>query len=272
MKKKIILCCLVMAMVLTTTGCGKMVELTEEENHLIAEYAAELLLKYNRRYGSRYEDAITTESVDTTEDSSEETTTEITAEVTTEVTTEITTEDVADNTTTEVTTETQTTEATETTTEASEPVDDAVVNVGKDYNIAKLMGEDNVSIKYAYYMLLDKYPSYDQDGVYIEIEAPQGYKLCVLKFNVENLTNDEQKVDLYSKDVKYKIIIDKKAAKPMFTILMDDLYTYQKDMEGSLFEEAVLLFQVSDSVAESMKDIKFGVEYNGKSAVMQIQQ
>ena len=263
MRKRIIVSCLILAMIITTTGCGRMVELTDEENHLIAEYAAELLLKYNKKYGSRYEESDIVSEEQTTEMTDSDTTTEVSTE--TELSTEATTE------TTEATTEAEET-TTESTTEEFEPIDDIVVNVDKDYNIAKLAGEDNISIKYAYYMILDKYPSYDEDGVYIEIEAQQGYKLCVLKFNVENITNSEQCVDLYSKDIDYKLIVDnKRAAKPMFTILIDDLYTYQKNMEGSLFEEAVLLFQVSDSVAEDMKDIKFSAEYNGKKAVMQLQ-
>jgi hypothetical protein len=143
---------------------------------------------------------------------------------------------------------------------------------GSDYNLAEFLGESDVSIKYSYNMLLDSYPSYDQDGVYMEIQAPAGYKLLVLKFNVENTTNESRQIDLYNKDISYRIIVDNsKAAKQMLTILIDDLYTYQKTMEPSMFEEDVLLFQVSDEVAASMQDLKLEVTYDGKQVVLQLQ-
>ena len=41
---------LVVAVMLGLSGCGQVIDLTDEENHLIAEYAAELLLKYDRNY------------------------------------------------------------------------------------------------------------------------------------------------------------------------------------------------------------------------------
>lgn len=44
--------------------------------------------------------------------------------------------------------------------------------------------------------------------MYIEVQAPEGYKLLVLKFEVENKTNEEQAVDLYNKDVNYNIVVD----------------------------------------------------------------
>ena len=49
------------------------------------------------------------------------------------------------------------------------------------------------------------------------------------------------------------IINDSKSAKQMLTILIDDLYTYQGTVQGNMFEEVVLLFQVSDSVAEEIQ-------------------
>ena len=45
-KVKILLCSMGMACALT--GCGTTVELTEEENEIITEYAVNLLLKYDK--------------------------------------------------------------------------------------------------------------------------------------------------------------------------------------------------------------------------------
>ena len=52
--KRRLLAALIACGVFVTTGCGQVIDLTDEENHLIAEYAAELLLKYDRNYDMRY--------------------------------------------------------------------------------------------------------------------------------------------------------------------------------------------------------------------------
>lgn len=270
MKKTLYTCCIILV-IFVFSGCTKVIDLTDEENYLIAEYAAELLLKYDRNTDLKYDSSTTTEEL-TEEVTTEEITTE---EITTEATTEATTE-----TTTEVQSgtddpDTQTTEGgTEHPGNVGGLTDISGVQAdmeAKDFDLAQFASVDNVSIKYAYYMLADRYPSHDKDGMFIEIEAPSGYKLLVVKFDIENLTNDEQYIDLYSKDVSYNIILnDNKSAKQMLTILIDDLYTYQYKIEGSMREEAVLLFQISDAVASRIQDVKLKVTYDGKSSTIQL--
>ena len=288
--KRVIVLALICCMALCMAGCDKVKDLSEEENHLIAEYAAEMLLKYNRKYHMKYDpDAVADEeiTVSVTETTTEETTTEepTTEETTTEeVTTEKATTEKSDK--DKDSTEEKTTE--KTTEKASGDGDDhkvtpeipsteessgVVADQGKDYDISEIIGEDNVSVKYAYYILADSYPSYDQDGVYIEIQAPSGHKLLVLKFAIENKTNEEQNIDFYSKDIGYNIIINNsKTAKQMLTILIDDLYTYQTKLDASDRDEAVLLFSVSDTIASSLTDIKLKVSNkNGKEATLQLE-
>ncbi len=253
LKKRIAAIILSIAL-LCTTGCAQVVELTDEENHLIAEYAAELMLKYDRNYKQRYNP-----------DDIEETTTEVTTETATE--TEATTETEAPTTEAE---DVNTSEAPQT---SEQPVSENVTaTVDSDFDIAAFAGENRVSVQYSYYMIADSYPSYDQDGVYMEIEAPEGYKLLVLKFEISNKTNEPQDIDLYSKDIDYSIIVDNaRKTKQMLTILMDDLYTYEKTIDASSIEEVVLLYTLSDSVADNLSDLKLQVQYGDTSAVLQLQ-
>jgi len=280
--KRIRLLCSIVILSLFAVGCAKTIELTDEESKLVAEYAAELLLKYDRNNDSKYYN-------DEYSDRDPFATTEF---VTTEMvepsaSEEITTEQVVENDTTEESPDLNTPDSSESTgdnqqlesegvidsnSNTTEDVSGIVADAGRDYDFAGFLEQDNISIKYDYYMVLDEYPSYDHDGVFITIEAPQGYKLVVLKFKLENKTNDEQFVDLYSKDVDYRIIVDNsKSAKQMLTILMDDLYTYEGSIMGSMYNEAVLLFQVSDDIALNMQDIKLKATYNGKDVVISLQ-
>lgn len=257
MKKRIFLCYVILFSFLSS-GCEKTIELTDKENHLIAEYAAELLLKYDRNIDSKYytDENNTTGGLTTTEEITE-TTTE---------TTEISTEEIVEDTTE------ATTEVTIPDNPTDEPSEAVVADSDTSFDIAEFAGVDNVSIKYSHYMILDGYPSYDNEGMYIEVEAPDGYKLLILKFNVENKTHKEQIIDLYEKDIQYSIIVnDKRSAKSMLTILVDDLYTYQSKLEASMRQEVVLLFQISDSVAESIQMLDLSIEYGDDQRVIKIQ-
>lgn len=259
--KRRLLAGLIACGIFVTTGCGQVIDLTDEENHLIAEYAAELLLKYDRNYDTRYNPD---ELEDTTETMTE-------TDATTEATTEMVTTMEAATTEQDVPADGQTTQAQPVTDEAVK--EDIGATVDSDFDIAAFVGESRISVRYAYYMVVDSYPSYDQDGMYIEVQAPEGYKLLVLKFEVENKTNEEQAVDLYNKDVNYNIVVDNsRTTKQMLTILADDLYTYDKTIQASSREEAVLLYTVSDSVANKWTDLKLQVKYGGTSAVLQLEQ
>jgi hypothetical protein len=265
--KKFIIICALGVLSLSAVGCTSTMDLTDEENELVAEYAAELLMKYGTSIDLKYYENEAEEKADVEE---LETTTE--AVTTTEASTETITEAVTDSeVTTVASSDSDTSESVQAATDM-ESVSDVAATKDSSYNLAEFLDESGVSIKYSYNMLLDTYPSYDQDGVYMEIQAPTGYKLLVLKFNVENTTNESRQIDLYNKNISYRIIVDdSKASRQMLTILMDDLYTYQKTMEPSMFEEDVLLFQVSDEVAEAMQDLKLEVTYEGNQVVLQLQ-
>ena len=280
--KRIKLMGIIVILSLFAVGCTKTIELTGEESKLVAEYAAELLLKYDRNNDSKYyndeysdrDPFATTEYVTTEALTTEAVTTEVAA--TEAATTEMPESDDGSQGGLDVGTgdgeQLESEGVIDSNSNTTENVSGIVADAGKDYDLAELFGIDSISIKYEYYMVLDEYPSYDRDGVFITIEAPQGYKLVVLKFKLENKTNDDQFVDLYSKDIDYRIIIDdSKSAKQMLTILMDDLYTYEGTVEGSMYKEAVLLFQVSDDIALNMQDVKLKSIYNDQDVIISLQ-
>lgn len=250
-------------------GCEKTIELTDEENYLIAEYSADLLMKYSKNIDMKYylgEDALSVSSeTDATEETTEITTTEeVTEETTEEITTEVTPstnpgDDVPDNTT-------------EYPPEDMVDVDDKDTTVSQ-FDIASHLGVSDVKIYYDYYMLLDSYPTFDKNGVYVTVDAPDGYKLLVLKFDIENQKNSVTPVNLYDKDINYKIIVNKtRSANQLLTLLMDDLYTYEKDLQASELDKAVLVFQISDDVATNITDLKLSISINGNSKTMQLDQ
>lgn len=233
-------------MAFALTGCGT--DLTNRETRVIAEYAADLLLKYDKNYQERLE-----------EESSEDVLTETTEMVV------VTTETASD---TEAEPDADTTEGTEeavSETEAPAPIESIS-------DIAEVVGLEGISVQYNRCMFLDRYPSLDQDGMFIYLEADPGYKLVVLKFDIVNHTQESQTVNLLDAGLDYQLVLNEtKAAKPMLTILMDDLGTYQAVIPANEEQAAVLVFQMSESLTNDIQSLNLKVTYQNQENMIQIQ-
>lgn len=246
-------CLLVIVMMMAgLAGCGR--ELSTEENRVIAEYAVDLLLKYDKDYQSKY--MSTENEPDTTV-----TTESQTGEVSTEATTEVTTEAASDTTAAENTTEAGSEEPT------LSPSDDGSVQ-----DIAEIAGLDGISIQYNRCMFLDRYPSIDQDGAFIYLEADKGYKLVVVKFDITNKTSEDKMVDLLNTDLSYRLVMNQsKAAKPMLTILMDDLGTFSATVPADSEQSAILVFQMAEGLVDKIERLDIRVTYQNEEHTIPIQ-
>lgn len=242
--------CLLAILVLsvTLTGCG--VELSDEENRVIAEYAADLLLKYDRDYTS----SLVEEEVPATEQTTQAPSTDSTTEVTTE---EPSTQPPQESSSTE-------SPASEDTTGSSD--------AAGEIDIGKIVGLEGISITYNQCMFLDRYPSVDQDGAFIYLEADPGYQLVVIKFDIANITAQDIAVDLLNTDINYKLVYNQtKAASPMLTILMDDLGTYESVVPAGNEQSAVLVFQISKDLIPQIQSLDIRVTYKNEESVIHIQ-
>lgn len=230
-------------------GCEKVVELTDEETQLIAEYAAELLLKYDINYVDRIDEG----NQKAEEMSSEALEKAINGEATTEIAT--TEENVKEELTTEQG-EGANRQDSETETEENKAIE-------TEKDIAVIAGVEGAKITFREYSIVDKYPAADGQGDFIYLEASQGYRLLVLQFDVENLTADILPVSLMDKELDYRIVCNgSKAANPMLTILMDDLGTLETNVEPGTPQEAVLVFQISEEMQDSLETMELYVTYN----------
>ncbi len=244
------------------TGCTKVIELSDKDNKAIAEYASELLLKYDSNYYSKYNEVKYNNSEEDTILDTEEVSTQDTEEAT-EVTEENSEEDIT-------TEESSTENITEDITEGGGDSLPPEVS-GNSTDIAKITGIDGASIVFDKYLIVSKYPAIDEDGAFIYLEAPEGKKLLVLKFNVVNNTSSPLAVNLLDLDIDYKIVLNEtKAAKPMLTILMDDLSTYEGVIAPNNKNDAVLVFQISDSLVDNINSLILKVNYSNKENIIKI--
>lgn len=240
------LCCCLM------TGCNDVIDLTEEQSTLIAEYAAELLLKYDLSYEDRiHEGEKEAQKLEEEEVFREDEPT--------------TTETVAS----EAELEEDTVE--EETGGALDEQDTEKPVVGNEQDIAKIAGITGVSITYKDYLVTDQYPATDDEGEFIHLEASSGYQLLVLCFNVMNTTDNMADVSLLDANIDYRIVCNgSKAANAMLTILMNDLGTLETSVKPDEVQEAVLVFQISEDMKDTLDTIELKVNYNDTDNVIKI--
>ena len=259
MFRKLLFICSVFVMCLLFSGCTKVIELTDEETKVIAEYAADLLLKYDISFEDRLDEgerkiAKDEEKALTSEAALQGTTNqEVTEELMTEATTEAS-KDLSGK--------------IEEDTSVSE--DDVVTLHEKD--IAPIVGISGASITCKDYIITDQYPATDEEGKFLYLEASEGYDLLVVRFDVIATGEDAVNVSLIDKEIDYKIVCNgSKAANPMLTILMDDLGTLETIVNPGEPQEAVLVFQVATQMKDALQSVRLDVTYNGTQNSIDIQ-
>ena len=128
----------------------------------------------------------------------------------------------------------------------------------------------DVSIKLKDYQIVEQYPATDEEE-FIHIEASAGYQLLVIRFKVQNTAEDVVNISLMDKQLDYHIVCNgANAAKPMLTILMNDLGTLETAVQPGEEQEAVLIFQISDDMKEQLESVELYIHYNDMDNVIEI--
>lgn len=236
MPRKIIYCFMLILCSSMLLGCNRVIDLTEEETSLIAEYTAELLLKYDRNYTDRIDDGESA-LLELQETSSEEILQEDTQTTTEEKNAEVMREDSS--------------------------VKETEVSISNEENLAKVAEIEGIAINYKDYLITNQYPATDGQGDFIYLDAAEGYQLLVLRFKVANVTDEPIAVSLLDKEIDYRVVCNGGvAAKPMLTILLNDLVTLETTVNPSKEQEAVLVFQVAKDMESNFNSIEFKMSYN----------
>lgn len=232
MKRKLICTILAGAAVCTVTGCGTGVpELSEEQSAVIAEYAAGKLLKYDTNYtGKVVSDQVINEQMAREEmfaRNAEEYSQKIQAEKTREE------QEKADS--------------------GQEGAGNAVVEpAAPDMTVAdsaEFLGIAPLSLSYQGYEVRSSYPD-GAEEVYFAMDATEGKKLLVLKFLIQNPTQEDVQADIFSTGARFKISVnggDYKNA--LATMLTNDLSTYSDIIPAGAAGEAVLVMEVEEAEA-----------------------
>lgn len=200
------------------TGCiDSMPDMTEEQSELVAEYAADMLLKYSPNYHYRIADKEEVASAEAEMETSQEESQP--------------SQDLSQ------------TGSGETVSVGAE----ASVEDGAEYDLAAFFGMDQFSIMYASCEVTDAYPN-AESGVGFSVTAPQGYNLLVLHFDVENLGEEAAQCDLFDQISKVSVNVnDAGYVQALSTLLTNDLTTYMEDIPAGEVADAVVVVPVEQT-------------------------
>ncbi len=201
--------CILIIIMVTLTGCGSFgnITLTSRENDIIGEYAAGVLLKYDKNYDNRLVNVVEVETESVLEENEEETL--ITDVVSIEVETTV----------------------------------DLEASLNEALRTEKLIANfEGYFISDTY-----PEASGTEDEVFFSMKAVEGYKLLVLEFTLENPTDEGMKEDMLSKGLSYNLLLNGEVkVNSQLTMLLNDLSSYKEEIEAHSVKELVLIFQIPD--------------------------
>lgn len=220
------------------TGCGAEVpELTEEETETISEYAAGVLLKYDRVSKGRL---LTMSEYEEEEDKKAERERKM-AEAAAEPAEE------------------------EETPEESKADDTEVIDVSQDgeaaaavpSTIEEYYGIQDITFQYTGYELTESYPSgIEGEDVFFAMDATEGMQLLVLKFTASNASSAEQTLDMLGHGARFRISVNGGSGEnALSTMLLNDLQTYEGVVPAGSGVELVSIVEIPQSVTVESIDL-----------------
>lgn len=217
---------LIMLCVLLLTGCGdvEMVQLTQEQEMQVTEYAAGLLLQDALNYETRLVD---TEALLEQLAAEQEYQRQLDAKVEAMKNAQKNEKDEKEQ------METETTQ-----------VVDASTGQTVVASLEEILDLEQVSIDYQGYEIVDSYPE-DQGSLVFAMDATDGQRLFVLHFALSNLSDTEQSINLAQSGCRYRCSINGESYQSaLSTLLLNDMSLYKEVLEAGQTEDVVLVWEV----------------------------
>lgn len=255
-KKMIVIGITIVFTMISMCGCGlmKSVSLTEDQTEQVAEYAANLLLSYDKSHVNgmvsqkRVADYEAAENVTDGENSEE-------------VVDEDSSLDTADS---------------ETSDEENGAVEDGEEVVPEDASLSEdaqftdassgngvslvpiesALSLDGVKLEYSGYEFVQEYPPGDSDDLIFSLTATDNKKLLVVKYNMINEAADEVSVSNISVNKKVRASLNgTKNVRSQQTILLNDLSAVSTTLSGGESKEEVFVFEVDDNLPDNLDSL-----------------
>lgn len=205
---KLIFLLLVMTCMLAGCGSSKKVELTDEQNDMIAEYIAGALL----RYDMRYEEKLIYNSLEPVEE----------PEISPSPQPEVTPAPEAGNV-------------------PEQPEEPDTIEISYS-SLNDIFSKEGISLSYKKSSFYNSYPEEKND--YFVLEPSVSNKLLVVEFKLENTASEKKKIDLSAAGIKYSLMLGENSYKPLLTALPNDLRYLNMTLGAGKSETVIIVFEV----------------------------
>lgn len=279
MKKKMCLLLGLCMLGLSVTGCTKAVELTENEQEIIAEYAASALLKYDKGYNSKYKtDAMTKAKVEAAlmEKAKEEKMTEK-PEPTPTPTPQVQTTPTPQPqpTPTPVPEQTPTPEPTQTPIPTPKPTKKPNLSLEDKMppaEIGKMFGMEGVEVNYMGFQAVDTYPVLQENQLGFMMEASQGTKLIAVKFELLNRNEEATSCNIVGQNIKFQMRFNgADYVGVQKTLLKDDFANLNCILQPNETKEVVVISQVKAGYENTIKSVDMITRIGGENTILRLQ-
>ena len=244
-------CVAVMCASIFVTGCGSAIpDLTEKETQIVAEYAADLLLKYDKNYEVKV--------VDTTAYHKEE---------------ERKAEEVR-----------KAAEAAAKEAEAAKKAEEAAKaeNSGSDErteeqktvtSIEEFYQMQGFRIQYSGFDVYESYPEQpDGEDLFFALGATDGRKLLVMFFDVTNVSGQELEFNMVDIAPKFKVSVNGASEQStLFTLLPDELSAYKGTLATDETVRTVIVTEIPIEESESVESLTLTLKSETDKAQLVLQ-
>lgn len=237
------------AVALLLTGCANETELSDSESRRVAQYAADLLLKYDVNYQERLltagEVSEAKEKLRLVKEREEAVQALLNKE-----------KNPSDN------EENATSAGTE---EGKETQGENGAVVRKEEDINAVVGIPGLTFKMDGYQVCDEYSDINQESgqASVNVTAKAGGKLLVLQCVVTNESEQNCECDIFSKNIESSITVNGSAKKKgMMTLLLNDFGTFQKTLTPGESVTTVMVFELGEADSD-INDLQLDLNIGG---------
>lgn len=224
--RKEAICVSTLILAVALTGCGNAIpDMTSQQEELVVEYAADVLLKHSKNYDSKLVELSVVREAEEREAAMQQAVRQAARE-----------EEQAEKENTEKEDTSSDVEVIDNTGEA------AVQNPSSIEDFLKL---DSVKFTYSGYETDSLYPQQGEELFFV-MNATEGNKLLVLKFQTENLSDTETALDIAQSETRFKIVVNGVEKNALTTMLLNDLPYYQGTLGPKESQELVLICEVPE--------------------------
>ncbi len=130
---------------------------------------------------------------------------------------------------------------------------------GNMESIAAALGIPDFDVVFTGYETTETYPEQDisaDDAMLFSLQSEEGEKLLILHFDLSNNTGADTECRPINSDVKIRLLVnDETRLNQQMTILMNDLKSYDAVMPAGATEDTVLVFYIDDSLVDSIESL-----------------